>query len=239
MDALFALIHSPLVGPTTWQPVADELRRRGMDAIVPTLSDAGPGQPYWQQHAESAAWALATLPADQPLVLVGHSGAGTLLPLIRQRLSHPIAAYLFVDAGLPLDGMSRLGEMEAQESAFGAQLRADLEAGHAYPEWTDEMLRPIIPGDRLRQAIVAELQPRSRDFFTEPFPPLSGWPDAPCACIQFTASYDSAIAAAQQRGWPSRAFDNAGHFHMLVDPEDVTNALIEMYTATKTGGGGL
>lgn len=239
MDALFALIHSPLVGPTTWQPVAKELRRRGMTAIVPTLSDAGSGPPYWQQHAESAARGFATVPADRPLVLVGHSGAGTLLPLIRQRLPQPVATYLFVDAGLPLDGMSRLGEMEAHSSTFGTQLRADLEAGRTYPEWTDEMLRPIIPDNRLRQAIVTELQPRGLDFFTEPFPPLSGWPDAPCACIKFTDSYDPAIAAARQRGWPIRAFDNAGHFHMLVDPEGVTDALIEMYTPIKSGGGGL
>jgi hypothetical protein len=154
-------------------------------------------------------------------------------------MPHPVAAYLFVDAGLPLDGMSRLGEMEAYGSTFGAQLRVDLEAGHIYPEWTDEMLHPVIPDDRLRRGIVTELQPRGLDFFTEPFPPLSGWPDAPCACIHFTTSYDPAIAEARQRGWPICSFANAGHFHMLVDPEGVTNALIEMYMATKTGDSGL
>jgi pimeloyl-ACP methyl ester carboxylesterase len=228
MEPLFVLVHSPLVGPTTWQTVADVLRRRGMDAIVPTLRDAGAGQPYWRQHAESAAQALADIPADRPLVLVGHSGAGTLLPLIRQRLPHPVAAYLFVDAGLPLDGMSRLGEMEARGSAFGAQLRADLEAGRKYPEWTDEMLRPTIPNDDLRRGIAAELQPRGLDFFIEPFPPLAAWPDAPCACVQFTASYDAAIAEARERGWPIRTFDNAGHFYMLVDPEGVTDAMLAL-----------
>jgi len=233
MAPLFALIHSPLVGPTTWQPIAGILQQRGIDAIVPTLHDAGSDQPFWQQHAESAARALTDVPVNRPLVLVGHSGAGTLLPHIRQRLPHPVAAYLFVDAGLPLDGISRLGEMEATGSAFGAQLRTLLEAGGRYPEWTDEMLRPISPDDDLRRGIIAEMHPRGLDFFTEPFPRLPDWPDAPCACIQFTSSYDLAIAEARRRGWPVRTFDTAGHFHMLVDPEGVTDALLALCPATE------
>ncbi len=37
--AVFVLLHSPLVGPLTWGPVADELRRRGIEAIVPALRE--------------------------------------------------------------------------------------------------------------------------------------------------------------------------------------------------------
>jgi pimeloyl-ACP methyl ester carboxylesterase len=226
MTPLFVLVYSPLVGPLTWRPVADALRRRSVDAIVPVLNDRAGGGSYWQQHADAAARALADVSAERPLVLVGHSGAGTLLPLIRQRLPHPVQAYLFVDAGLPLDGLSRLGEMEVSGSAFGAPLRALLEAGGHYPEWTEEILRPAIPNDDLRRGLIAELQPRGFDFFTEQFPPLTKWPDAPCACIQFTDSYDAAIAQARRLGWLVRRFDNAGHFHMLVDPDALADALV-------------
>jgi hypothetical protein len=36
-DPVFVLIHSPLIGPKTWLPVADELVRRGREALVPSL----------------------------------------------------------------------------------------------------------------------------------------------------------------------------------------------------------
>jgi hypothetical protein len=35
---VFMLIHSPLVGPFTWSLVAEELRARGQEMFVPTLS---------------------------------------------------------------------------------------------------------------------------------------------------------------------------------------------------------
>jgi hypothetical protein len=36
-EAVFVLIHSPLVGPASWSPVAHELERRGREALVHSL----------------------------------------------------------------------------------------------------------------------------------------------------------------------------------------------------------
>src|SRR5690348_6220402 len=80
----FVLIHSPLVSPFTWRSTAAALAARGHTARVPDLRDTPGAGPYWQQHAASAAAALADLPADRPLILVAHSGAGALLPAIAQ-----------------------------------------------------------------------------------------------------------------------------------------------------------
>src|SRR5207248_4809386 len=112
MDLAYLLVHSPLVGPFTWSPVADALRDRGLEAIVPVLADSEASPvPYWQQHAESVARPVAEVSEARPLVFVGHSGAGQLLPAIRQVLRRPAAAYVFVDAGLPEDGRSRLAQL--------------------------------------------------------------------------------------------------------------------------------
>ena len=54
MDDYFVLIHSPLVGPLTWSLVAEDLRRRGIDALVPTLHDDDTGLPYWPGVTEAA-----------------------------------------------------------------------------------------------------------------------------------------------------------------------------------------
>ena len=228
MDAVVALIHSPLVGLLTWSLVAERLRKSGVEAVTPELRDAAQSDaPYWRRHAETVGQALRGIPPDRPLILVAHSGAGSLLPAIRQTAGHPIAGYIFVDAGLPHDGRSRLEEMEAESPEYAAELRAHLAAGGRFPEWTDADLRDIIPDDRLRRQLVAELRPRALAFFTEPIPVFSGWPDAPCTYIQLSPAYARPAEEARRAGWPVRTFD-AGHFHMLVDPDAVATALREL-----------
>jgi hypothetical protein len=227
MDAVVALIHSPLVGPLTWSLVAERLRESGIEALTPELQDAvGSDAPYWRQHAESVGHALRTVPPDRPLTLVAHSGAGSLLPAIRQAADHPALGYIFVDAGLPHDGTSRLDEMHAESPEYAAELRAHLAAGGRFPEWTDDDLREIIPDDRLQRQMLAELRPRALAFFTEPIPVFAGWPDAPCGYIQFSPAYGGPAEEARGAGWPVRTFD-ASHFHMLVDPVAVAAVLRE------------
>src|SRR6266498_423195 len=121
-DNVFVLIHSPLVGPLTWSLVADEMRRRDIDVIVPTPVDSPDSEePFWKQHAESVSQALANVPKDTFLTLVAHSGAGPLLPVIKEALSNPVNAYIFVDAGLPQAGASRLDLMQSEDSDWARQ----------------------------------------------------------------------------------------------------------------------
>src|SRR5919198_997712 len=99
----FVLIHSPPVGPMTWAPVAAELRRRGARTVVPALDcpprNAGAGglaaESYWAQHAAAVAAAVRPWGDAAPLVFVGHSGAGPLLPAVCAAVPNPAAAYLF------------------------------------------------------------------------------------------------------------------------------------------------
>ncbi len=225
---VFVLVHSPLVGPLTWSLVVQELRQREIDIVVPALYDAESSDvPYWQQHAASVKQAVASLPQDRALVLVGHSGAGPLLPAIGQSCGYRVGAYIFVDAGLPLDGKSRLDDIEADDPEFAAQFRRHLTAGDRFPDWSAEDLRAVIPDDRLRQRMVAELRPRPLAFFQEPIPGFAHGLDAPCAYLQFSAPYERAARHARQAGWPHREIE-AGHFHMLVDPAAVTNAFLDL-----------
>src|SRR5258707_8159268 len=149
MDSLMLLVHSPLVGSFTWSLVAQQLQADGFDVLVPTLTDSGETPPpYWQQHAVSVQQALVSLPQERPLVLVGHSGAGSLLPVLAQAARHPVKAYLFVDADLPHPGKTQLEEMEASVPAFAQELRRLLAAGSRFPNWKDEDLRAVLPDGR-------------------------------------------------------------------------------------------
>jgi pimeloyl-ACP methyl ester carboxylesterase len=229
MYPVFVLVHSPLVGSITWSLVEEELRERGIESLVPVLADSEGGtDPYWRQHADSVSRQLDQLGADTPVVLVGHSGAGPRLPVIGQHLNQPVAAYIFVDAGLPpTDGASQLGDMKKHEPEFAEQLRLQLDAGSRFPAWSEVDLRDLIPDASLRQGVLAELQPRALDYFKEPIPVPAGWPNAPCAYLLFSPPYHPATDRAREAGWPWRELPG-GHFHMLVEPADVADAIIEL-----------
>jgi hypothetical protein len=148
------------------------------------------------------------------------------LPAIRQYLPNPVNAYVFVDAGIPRDGSTRLDLIKSEDPEWAAQFQTELERGEHFPNWTLEDLRDVIPDESLRKQMAAEIRPRRLSFFMEPIPVFSGWPDAPCVYIQFSAPYDRPAAQARQAGWPTYELE-AGHFHMLVDPAAVANMIIK------------
>src|SRR6266496_2713602 len=198
----YVLIHSPLVGGLTWSLVANEMRRCGLDVIVPVLNDFPDSkEPYWEQHAASVSLALLDIPENASVVLVAHSGAGPLLPMIRESIPNPVHAYVFVDAGLPQNNATRLDMMKSEDSDWAQEFRTYLEGGGQFPNWSNADLREIVPGDNLRQQLVAELHPRGLDFFKEPIPVFDGWPEAPCVYILFSPPYQRAELEARQMGW--------------------------------------
>jgi hypothetical protein len=220
----FALIHSPLVGPVTWSAVADELSRRQVGVVVPDLGapvETETGR-HWKRHVASAARAIASVPVAASVVLVGHSGAGALLPAIRVAMDRACTGYIFVDAGLPSSNEPRKGT-----GGFARHLDEIHAQGERFPDWSDENLREALPVPAVRTALLGELRPQPPDFWDEIVPVFAGWPDAPCAYIRFgpNPSYDAAAAEAQRRGWRYRDLGGA-HFHMLVDPVGVSDELL-------------
>src|SRR5437762_6816147 len=166
----WVLVHSPLVGPSTWSALRDELRARGDRVYAPDLGgDEHDATPLWQQHARPAADALRDVGAGA--VLVGHSGAGGLLPAIRDAARTAVGGYIFVDAGLPAPG-ARKGD-----GAFAARLDAMHASGRRFPEWTDADLRDVIPDDARRASVLAEMPPQLARFWDEALPVIESWPD--------------------------------------------------------------
>ena len=226
INTLFVLVHSPLVGGLTWILVAREMEQRGLDVIVPLLLDTpGSKVPLWKQHTESVQRMLAHIPESQSITLVGHSGAGPLLPATRQSIPNSVDAYVFVDASLPRDSASRLDLMKAEDPDWAEGFQQHLERGGHYPDWSADDLREVIPDESLRRQTVAEMRPRGLSFFSEPIPVFQGWPDAPCVFILFSAPDQKAAARAKEEGWPVYEME-AGHFHMLVDKTAVTDLIV-------------
>ncbi len=102
MALALTLVHSPLVGPATWDVLAAALSDRGREAWIPDLTwSVSDGPTYLAGQVAS----IVEVVDGRPTILVGHSGAGPLLAAMGESLGC-VEGYVFVDAGLPHPGRS-------------------------------------------------------------------------------------------------------------------------------------
>lgn len=225
----FVLVHSPLIGPVTWQPVAEELRGRDVVAVVPDLLDDGL-PPFWRQHARSVVSTIAEEVAPGlPLVLVAHGDAGQLLgvmgPVLRDA-GYRVAAEVLVDAGLPPGGHSRLEQLEDEAPVFAEQLQDAFDGGGGFPTWTDESLRPFITDESWRRAVLDEVRHQPPAFWTEEIPTPLNWPDVPVGALLLSDDYAATERAANEHGWPARRISDGNHFAAFQDAGRVADELL-------------
>jgi len=213
----YVLLHSPLVGPSTWAPVA----RRLPNAVVPSflpVADAQP--PFWPLVAETVAAAVAPLPTETEVVLVGHSNAGRFMPVVVDAIDRTVRACVFVDASLP----ARAGLTDAVSPALLeiARRKADGARLPPWSQWWDEAdIAALFPDTQTMREICDE-QPRlPLSYFEQQIPVPAGWDDRPCSYLMFGTNGDDEKAAdARERGW--RVDHMRGlHLHQLVDPDAV------------------
>src|SRR5207248_8072000 len=130
--------------------------------------------------------------------------------------------------GIHRDGASRLDLFPDRD---GAEQFRQAAVDGLLPTWSEEDLREDIPDDSLRRRFVAELRPLPLAVYEEPIPVFSGWPDAPCGYLRFTQTdpraYEEAAQFARHEGWAYTEMQG-GHFHMLVDPPGVAEALVDL-----------
>lgn len=223
----FVLVHSPLVGPSTWEPVARELARHDRAALIPSLLGvAHAPAPQWQYV--SSVVSAATAHITRSVVLVGHSGAGPLLPTIADSMSCPVAATIFVDAFLPpATGTARLLPHELLD-----ELRALARDG-VLPPWSrwfgEESMRNLVPDHETRARLTGEMPRLPVSYFYGEPPLTEGWDRRPCAYVLLSQEpYGAAAADAKARGWPVIALRDAKHLHLVTDPAALTGALLDL-----------
>lgn len=223
---VYVLVHSPLVGPTTWSPVARELERQGHQAVVPSLLGPGGAPPrHWRQCVTAARQAVRTL--SDPIVLVGHSGGGLLLPIIADAIAPPVSALIFVDSRVPATS----GETPATPPSFLDHLRT-LAVGGTLPPWStwwgEDAMRELVPNERLRAALVREMPSFPLAYFEQRIPTPAGWDRTPCSYLLFSEAYRESATEARERRWRVEEIAGAQHLHIAVAPQTVADALIRL-----------
>jgi nitrite reductase/ring-hydroxylating ferredoxin subunit len=196
------LLHSPLVGPTSLQPLADALVSRGHVAIVPDVRGAS----TWEALA-SAAVSEAQALGVAPDAVMGHSGAGAVLPIVGAALG--ARRIVFIDAVVPPESGNW-----TQTDVMRSRLNTMAGADRLLPVWPDwwnpNMMRRLVPDDSLRSAIALECRPVSLDLYDSEAAQPDGWSSAEsCVYIQLSSAYIDEASEAQARAWP--VFSNEGH----------------------------
>jgi Alpha/beta hydrolase family len=234
MAASFILIHSPSVGPRTWQPVAQRLAGLGREVAVPSLlhvADEGP--PFWPRVVDAVRAGLGPAGEGGGVVLVAHSNAGLFVPVISAALPGQVLACVFVDAAVPPPS----GAAPVAPPELLALLR-DKASGGLLPRWTDwwdeEDVAPLFPDPQTRRAVTDE-QPRlPLSYYEASVPAPAGWDAQPCAYLLFSPPYDELADEARRRGWVVERLPG-GHLHQLLDPDGVARSLVAI--AGRLGAG--
>ncbi len=212
----FVLVHSPVVGPSTWRWVAEALRKAGHEVIVPDLvAAAATGDP-----ARFAEAAVEAAQSEEPVVLAGHSGAGPLLPVIAAGLPALPHLMVFVDAGLPpSEGVFTAG------GDFLPKLQ-ELAPDGILPRWSlwwgEDVLEAIVPDQDRRRQIEAELPEVPLRFYQTPIALPARWCDNSAAYILLSEGYRPDADRASDLGWPvherpGEHLDIANHGHAIAD----------------------
>lgn len=225
MKPRLLLVHSPLVGCGTWEPVAGELAGDGYAVTVPDLGGIlAAGPPY---HARQAR-VIADSADGQPVILVGHSNAGPLLATAGEMLGEGARGYVFVDARLPAPGRSR---METMPPARAVELREMADPQGWLPPWPqwwgEEGLAALLPDPGVRRRFTAGCPRLPLAMYEETQPPAPGWPSAPCGYLQLSEPYEGEAATARKLGWAVRQ-QPSHHLALLTEPGQVAHGILQL-----------
>ena len=214
----FVLVHSPVTGPATWRWVGAELTDRGHRVSIPAVP-AGATSLGWPAFVGSVA-ALARGSAKP--VVVGHSGAGPLLPLIGDRLG--AGALVFVDADVPPES----GSTPLVPEEFLEVLRG-LAIGKRLPPWSEwfgpDEMAALIPQDDNRALVCAELPSLPLAYFEDRVSVPDGWSATTCGYVQLSDAYAEQAAKAEDSGWPVARLAGQ-HLDIVTQPGAVADAIL-------------
>lgn len=217
------LVHSPFLGPASLRPLADALAALGHPAVLLDLRPSVVAPPVHQVLLGAFADAMSDELLDGPVALIGHSGAGPLLPAFADALEEGVAGLVFVDAGLPTPGRSWRDTAPAE---LYAELRAQSREGQL-PRWqrwfSPNPLETLVADERLRAEIADEAPEVPVAFLKEERPEVV-W-DGPAGYVMLSEAYAADAGKAAELGWPVRRLATH-HLAPATSPEPVAEAVL-------------
>ena len=223
------LVHSPFLGPASLRPLADALAGLGHPAVLLDLRPSVVAPPVHQVLVGVFADAIGDAAVSGPIVLIGHSGAGPLLPAFADALDEAVTGLVFVDAGLPTPGRSW---RDTVPTSLYTELR-DRSRDGLLPHWhlwfPDDPLLSLNPALR---AEIAEEAPEVPLAFLKEARPDVEWP-GPAGYVRLSPAYDPDLDAARTLGWPTVSLDTH-HLAPMTNPTPVADAILRVMATMRS-----
>lgn len=230
MNALeFVLLHSPLVGPGFWRPVAQLLEARGFRCWLPTAVDPAGEAVAFHDWPRATGAGLGIAPGA---IVVGHSAAGLMLPSLARMLE--AGGLVFVDALIPPDS----GAVAPADADFLEFVRRLPRNNGLLPRWSrwwgDGVIEQLIGDADAYERFEAELPQLPQSWFDDTLevPP---WRHLPAGYLQTSQRFSSSASEARERHWPVRTLTGT-HLHPFVDPQQTAEPLLEIVSAAMPPG---
>ncbi|MBX6313503.1 MAG: alpha/beta hydrolase [Isosphaeraceae bacterium] len=216
------LVHGGGLGAWCWEMLLPELEKRGLHAATVDL-------PFEDQSAGAARFAEAVLDAFagiEDLVLVGHSFAGLITPLVAAR--RPVQRLIFIHSLLPRPGLSVADQLAAEPDLFNPDMLAT-----QGPWWEEEAIATRFlfhdcPAEVAHRAF-ARLRPMESQLAMTEVTPLEAWPGVPCAYILCTDDRTATPAWARRAARERLGVDPieipGGHCPFLSRPRQLAEVL--------------
>lgn len=222
---VFSLVHGGQQGAWCFDPLIAELSRRNYSAIAVDLPIEDPDAGL-DDYTETVRASLATV--TEPVIVMGHSLGGLMLPLVAQR--RPVAGLAFVCAALPFPGESLVATIAEDGASQGS---ADLlDDGARLHRSSPGVVREVFFPDcspEVQEWAVARQRSQGERPHREPSP-LKTWPDVPTVVVNGTK--DRAISRSRAHTTAMRLFGappveiDEGHFPFLTNPSLIADGLV-------------
>ena len=220
--SIFALVHGSCSKAWVWHKVIPELESVGHGAIAMDLPlenpDAGASE-----YADAVVKALDGL--AEPPVLVGHSMAGLVIPVVAS--SRPVQSLIFVAAALPKIGVSLRDRFRGDENNMFQPDWPGKDPSRNREHALHYVFHDCPPA--LAEEAIAHQRPQASSRVMTEIPPFETWPKVPRASI--VCSDDRTINPAWSR-WASRALlgvepveISGGHCPFFSRPEALAREL--------------
>jgi pimeloyl-ACP methyl ester carboxylesterase len=215
----FALIHGGGHGGWCWQRLQSSLARLGHQSIAPDL-------PIEDDNAGATEYASAVLDAvssvPEPIVVVGHSLGGLVVPLVAE--ARPTRRMIFLAALLAQPGVSEMQQRVVQPDKLPPFVGENngLNRDRFYTNCSVED----------GEWALGQLRYQSRHPFEE-VTPLQVWPPVPSSYIVCTEDHAISpawgrFAARERLGIAAYTLQGSDHSPMLSRPEELAQVLVTL-----------
>lgn len=227
---------SPLLGATSWGPVAAVLADLGQEPLIAdpamtTTADTDHITPWIEQITS-----MERPDTDLPTVVVGHSSACPRTPLLVSKLLErgwPVTHMLLVDGRFP-DGRAFTARAHYAEM-LDRMVRPD-DYLPPWPRWWGSLVEGLVVDEEARNLFLAGAPPIPRNWFDQACPVPELPPTIGRGFLSFGPGYADARDQAFEAGWLTMRL-NGDHLHQLVAPEAVAATLLAMVVGMSCGRG--